>query len=363
MLRTQVATTLLVAMFAAAVSAQTAVSADVSLDAAGVFKRASAAVVGITTPTGSGSGVIVDPSGVIATNLHVVRGDLHAIVTLANHDSYDDVEVIDVDPRKDLVLLKVKAFKLPALALGDSDEVSVGNAVYAIGAPKGLELTLTEGIVSALRDSGDGYRVIQTSAAMSPGSSGGGLFNGHGDLIGITTYKIEGGENLNFAVPVNYIRGMLATTAKLSLAALAAKYPATDAATTAAGGTASTIAAAVTDRAPRLASFYTKVDGSIVVFEQEAESLRTIWSARTGVVYAHTTSAWDTAKEAFVGVGIQQLNCSGGKVLDFPIKAEVYAVSEHVIRIRETTPDSINCRKGVIESYRWEEQLLFVPQK
>jgi S1-C subfamily serine protease len=360
MLGTHGATALSVAIFATCVSAQTAGKADVPLDAAGVFKRASAAVVTITTPSGFGSGVIVDPSGVIATNLHVVQGDSHATVTLANHDSYDDVDVIDVDPRKDLVLLKVKAFKLPSLALGDSDDLLVGNAVYAIGAPKGLELTLSEGIVSGLRDSGEGYRVIQTSAAISPGSSGGGLFNGHGDLVGITTYRIEGGENLNFAVPVNYIRGMLATAPKLSLAELAAKYPA--AAATAVDAGAAGDAAPVTGTAPRLAQFYAKTDGSLVVFEQEGASVMTTWSTATGVVYAHTTSTWDAGKKAFVGEGTRQMKCRAN-LYEFQVIEEVYAVSDHVIRIRATTPANFNCRKGVVTSYGWEEHLWYVPQK
>jgi S1-C subfamily serine protease len=83
-----------------------------------------------------------------------------------------------------------------------------------MGAPQGLELTLSQGIVSGLRDSDDkGYRVIQTDAAISPGSSGGALFDDNGDLVGITTYKVRGGENLNFAVPVNYVRKMLTATA------------------------------------------------------------------------------------------------------------------------------------------------------
>src|SRR5262245_42788028 len=99
--------------------------------AADVFTKTSAAVVTIRTPSGQGSGVVIDPSGVVSTNLHTVKGDSNATITLANGDAYDDVTVIDVDVRRDLALLKIKAFKLPAVQLGDSDELAVGAKVYA----------------------------------------------------------------------------------------------------------------------------------------------------------------------------------------------------------------------------------------
>lgn len=193
--------------------------------ASAVFATANQAVVTIETPTGLGSGVLVASSGVIVTNLHVVRGDPSATVRLANGDKYDTVEVLDVDARKDLVILKIKGFNLPTVGFADSDTVVVGQQVFAIGSPKGFELSLSDGIVSALRDSGEGYRVIQSTAAVSPGSSGGGLFDATGRLIGITSFKIDGGEALNFAVPANYVRGMLDTSSRTSLKELAARYP------------------------------------------------------------------------------------------------------------------------------------------
>ena len=360
MLRTLAAVGLLSASVVS-VSAQTETRAGETLDAASVFKKASAAVVTITTPSGFGSGVIVDPSGVIATNLHVVRGDSTATVTLASHDAYDDVEVVAVDARKDLVLLKVKAFKLPASALGDSDELLVGNTVYAIGAPKGLELTFSNGIVSGLRDSGEGYSVIQTSAAISTGSSGGGLFDSRGDLIGITTYKMKGGENLNFAVPVNYIRGMLATTPKMTLAELALKHPATD--TTAdseAGSTATPISAI-----PRLAEFYINPNGSIVLFQDEEGAVSSTWANADGSVYGHTTFVWDARKNAFLGDGTLRTVCGAfdRRVTDAAIKEEIQIVNERVIRNRWTRPTKVNCSKGVVESYSWHERVLYAPER
>src|SRR4029077_1447787 len=171
------------------------------------------------------SGVIVDATGVFVTNFHVIRGDATASVKLANGDVYDDVSVVDVDERKDLVLLKIKAFGLVPAALGNSDQEQAGDRVILIGSPRGLEQSVSDGLISAVRDSGEGYRLFQTSAAASPGSSGGGMFNEFGELIGIVSSKITNGENLNFGIPVNYMRGLLSLQSRMTLAELAAKIP------------------------------------------------------------------------------------------------------------------------------------------
>ena len=186
-----------------------------------IASRVTPSVVTLTTPTGTGSGVIVDPSGVLITSLHVIQGDTEVAVELANGDVYDDVAVVDVDERRDLVLLKIKAFNLTPASLGNSDDVQVGEDVVLVGSPRGLDLTVSEGVVSAVRDSGDGYRLLQTSAPASPGSSGGGMFNSFGELVGIVTSQITDGQNLNFAVPINYARGLMATEADMTLAELA----------------------------------------------------------------------------------------------------------------------------------------------
>ena len=188
-------------------------------------------MVTVTTPTGQGSGVIVDAAGVFVTNLHVIRGDTTASVKLANGDVYDDVSVVDVDERKDLVLLKIKAFGLVPAVLGNSDQEQAGDRVILIGSPRGLELSISDGLISAVRDSGEGYRLLQTSAAASPGSSGGGMFNELGELIGIVSSKLSNGENLNFGIPVNYMRGLLSSQSRMTLAELAAKLRRTPTAT------------------------------------------------------------------------------------------------------------------------------------
>jgi hypothetical protein len=366
-LRAAAALALSVFVLTSAGSAQTKPEPVGRLDASSLFKVVSGSVVTITTQSGFGSGVIVDSSGVIATNLHVVRGDTKATVTLANHDTYDDVEVVDVDSRKDIVLLKVKAFKLPSLSLGDSEVLSVGNTVFAIGAPKGLELTLSEGIVSGLRDFGAGYRVIQTSAAISPGSSGGGLFNDRGELVGITTFQIVGGENLNFAVPINYVRGMLATTPKFTLADLATRYPSTSDARTHSGGERANEAGSEvsTELPPRLAAFYTTMSGSMAIFEQNGDTITSTWSHADGRVYGHSTFSWDATKKAFAGSGTMKAVCGQNdrRMTDASISEEIYLVNDRVIRERWTQPVKINCSKGIVESYNWEEMLWYVPPK
>jgi hypothetical protein len=98
--------------------------------------------------------------------------------------------------------------------------------VVLIGSPKGLDLTVSDGVISAIRDSGEGYRLFQTSAAASPGSSGGGMFNEAGQLVGILSAKLTTGENLNFGIPVNYVRGLLSATSRtMTLTEFAATYP------------------------------------------------------------------------------------------------------------------------------------------
>lgn len=188
-------------------------------------KRISPSLVTISTESGQGSGVVIDAAGVIVTNLHVIRGESRAAVKLANGDVYDDVSVVDVDERRDLVLLKIKAFGLTPAPIGNSDDVRVGDRVVVVGSPRGLDLSVSDGLISAIRDNNEGSRLFQTSAAASPGSSGGGMFNDLGDLVGIVSSKLTTGENINFGIPVNYVRGLLGTQARLSLGELAKQYP------------------------------------------------------------------------------------------------------------------------------------------
>jgi S1-C subfamily serine protease len=107
-----------------------------------------------------------------------------------------------------------RGYSAPAVVIGSTKTLKVGAKVYAIGAPKGLELTLSDGIVSSLREV-DGGQYIQTTAAISPGSSGGGLFDENGALVGLTTFYLAEGQNLNFAVPVEWVKELPKRSVKI----------------------------------------------------------------------------------------------------------------------------------------------------
>ena len=186
-----------------------------------IAERILPAIVVVNTATVNGSGVIVDDSGVIATNYHVIEDSSNVSIELQNGDVYQDIGVISIDKIKDIALLKIGGFDLPTAKFGNSNSVVIGEDVLVMGAPRGLEQTVSRGIVSAIRDSGEGYRLIQTDAAISPGSSGGGMFNLEGELVGLTVSYLEDAQNINFVIPINYVRGMFSTTESYPLAELA----------------------------------------------------------------------------------------------------------------------------------------------
>jgi hypothetical protein len=166
-----------------------------------------------TTDAGTvlGSGFLLSSDGKVATNLHVIGEMKTGGVQLASGEIYDSFTVLAVDERKDLAIVQIAGFDLPAMELGNSNEVKAAEPVIAIGSPRGLQGTVTAGVVSSVRDGPSGFKVIQTDAAANPGNSGGPLLNSRGQVIGVVTSKLRASEGLNFAVPINYIRGMLAT--------------------------------------------------------------------------------------------------------------------------------------------------------
>ncbi len=160
---------------------------------------------------GSGSGVILTEDGYIATCAHVMEGAKKITVTLNDDTSYE-AAIIGVDSRNDLAIIKIDASGLTFATLGDSEMLTVGEDVIAIGNPLGeLRGTATSGIISAVRRTieveGNSMELIQTDAAISPGNSGGGLFNASGRLIGIVNAKVSdtSAEGLGFAIPVNSV--------------------------------------------------------------------------------------------------------------------------------------------------------------
>lgn len=176
----------------------------------GLFQRRSEQVT-----TSTGSGVIIGNDGYIVTNNHVVEGGEELTVVLSDKREFS-AELIGTDPSTDLALLKIEATNLPAVTLGNSDSLLVGEWVLAVGNPFQLESTVTAGIVSAkgrdidiLNGQDRIESFIQTDAVVNPGNSGGALVNSNGELVGINTAIITrsgGYEGYSFAVPVNLVR-------------------------------------------------------------------------------------------------------------------------------------------------------------
>src|SRR5215475_7551395 len=169
--------------------------------------------------TGQGSGFIVTPQGAVVTNLHVVQGASSLRVKLPGGDAYKTSDLVDVDDAKDIAIVKVKGFRLPVVTLGDSDKAETGEAVVAISSPEGLVNSISTGVISGVRRF-DTHRVFQITAPISQGSSGGALFNSRGEVVGVITSLLKSGQNINFAVPINYARGMIGDEPSKTLADL-----------------------------------------------------------------------------------------------------------------------------------------------
>lgn len=200
----------------------------------GVAERVSPSVVSILTTSGqtsfwfgdsyasgAGSGLVVDSSGIILTNKHVVNNVSNLQVIMADGTTHDNVEVIATDPLNDLAFLRVKdAGELTPIELGDSTTAQVGQRVIAIGNSLGqYQNTVTSGIISGANRpvaASDGTGAVeqltdllQTDAAINPGNSGGPLLNSAGQVIGINTAIAEDAEGIGFAIPVNAAKGIL----------------------------------------------------------------------------------------------------------------------------------------------------------
>ncbi len=197
-----------------------------------VYKRVLPSVVNITSTAlvfnffegvvpqqGQGSGFILDKAGHVLTNFHVIANANRGIeVTLSNKRSYK-AKVVGTDRVHDLALLQIQAPNLEPVTLADSSGLAVGQDVYAIGNPFGLNGTMTRGIISSIRSirgSGGGLieDAIQTDAAINPGNSGGPLLNSHGEVIGINTMIASNGADqssgIGFAIPINTAKAVLA---------------------------------------------------------------------------------------------------------------------------------------------------------
>jgi len=177
------------------------------------------AVVQVRTPSGLGSGFFINRDGFLITNFHVTEGETRISVEVYQQRNgelerkiYRQVRIVSLNKFADLALLKVEDKETPRFVyvpLGDSDALAVGERVFAVGSPLGLERTVTEGIVSTKTRQFQGELYLQTTAQINPGNSGGPLFNMRGEVIGVTNMKITFGEGLGFAIPIEAVKFFL----------------------------------------------------------------------------------------------------------------------------------------------------------
>ena len=159
-------------------------------------------------PMSLGSGFFV-ADGQIATNLHVVEGTARGYAKLVGQETKFNIEgYTAIDENRDLIILKVTTYGTQPISLGNSDFAQVGEIVYAVGNPRGLEGTFSDGIISSIRPVGSD-KLIQITAPLSPGSSGGPVLNRRGEVIGVSVLTIRDGQNLNFAIPSNYLKNLI----------------------------------------------------------------------------------------------------------------------------------------------------------
>ena len=178
-----------------------------SQDASLIYKNTVNSTVTILTNDGQGSGFFVAPN-IIATNYHVVEGATNASCILNNSDiEYKIDGYVGVDESVDLILLKVSTLNKPAIKFAVTT-ASIGQKVYVIGSPQGLPATISDGIISGMRNF-EGIKLLQMTASISPGSSGGPVLNSNGELIGISVSQLTEGQNLNFAIPKSYLQILL----------------------------------------------------------------------------------------------------------------------------------------------------------
>jgi S1-C subfamily serine protease len=186
----------------------------VKLAVSDIYSRCSQSIVTINTKDkngkdiGMGSGFIVSKDGIIITNFHVIESAYQAEVRIGKQ-VFKEVYLIKGIPKLDIAVLKIDASDLLPLAIGDSDNLLSGQFIVALGNPLGLEQSVSSGIISSIRSSGD-IKLIQMTAPVSMGSSGGPLLNEYGEVIGITTLaSFFMAQNLNFAVPINYLEEII----------------------------------------------------------------------------------------------------------------------------------------------------------
>jgi len=177
------------------------------------------AVVQVRTPGGLGSGFFINDDGFLMTNFHVIEGETQISIEVYHQQNgqlerktYKQVRIVAMNKYADLALLRIEdkdAPKFKFIQVGSADALAVGERVFAIGSPLGLERTVTEGILSTKTRQMGGDLYLQTTAQINPGNSGGPLFNLNGEVVGVTNMKITFGEGLGFAIPSEAVKFFL----------------------------------------------------------------------------------------------------------------------------------------------------------
>jgi hypothetical protein len=181
--------------------------------AAEIAKKAFASTVLVVIENAGGEPVLLGSGFVlrdhtIVTNMHVIEGACQGYVKQIDNDTKHKLEaIVQTDNSHDLAVLSVPSLSAPALPIGDSTKLSVGDTVYAVGNPRGLEGTFSQGIVSSIRHIDSGT-LLQITAPISPGSSGGPILNESGEVVGVAVATFKDGQNLNFAIPASYVSTM-----------------------------------------------------------------------------------------------------------------------------------------------------------
>ena len=188
-------------------------------DVSSLVKQIGEGVVQVKTPGGLGSGFFINEDGYLITNFHVIEGETEISVEVyhqrdgeLDRETYKQVKIVAINKFHDLALLQIEdkgAPKFKSVTLGSSDALNVGDGVFAIGSPLGLERTVTQGILSTKTRQLEGELYLQTSTQINPGNSGGPLFNLAGEVVGVTNMKITFGEGLGFAIPVELVKSFL----------------------------------------------------------------------------------------------------------------------------------------------------------
>ena len=233
-----------VPLLLAAMSAQNAPTPNKGrhLDIPAISREADGSIVSIVMsdkdghPLAQGSGFLVSKNGHVVTNYHVIKNGASAVIKLPDGAFFVVDGVLASNKDRDVAIIKAHGNNFRPLTLGDSNRLQVGEEVVAIGNPLSLESTVSNGIVSAIRTvEEEGGKFLQVTAPISPGSSGGPLFNMAGEVVGITTSHLIGGQNLNFAIPINDVKLMLSRTSS-TVSALPNEPEATPARTEATAG-------------------------------------------------------------------------------------------------------------------------------